>query len=199
MIGRSTQEVRDRQTPPGLIPVFIGPRPCETGASFKPCQSFSQDTPAHVSSVRVLGYPKDKGKGRNTYMCLLSSHMSVPFFSWFKWNTNGTTYNICASYPRHMGALAILSGRCCFSNGKAHMRALEFLQPLFLGQAGLCRKWLFKRVSANTLTSKDKQRQSIMGDELNLHWFGSKLNNRGYTGFGPCFHLPGQPILVPVV
>ena len=23
---------------------------------------------------------------------------------------------------------------------------------------------------------------------------GSKLNRRGYAGFGPCFHLPGQPI-----
>ena len=24
---------------------------------------------------------------------------------------------------------------------------------------------------------------------------GSKLNRRGYAGFGPCFHLPGQPVL----
>ena len=24
---------------------------------------------------------------------------------------------------------------------------------------------------------------------------GSKLNRRGYAGFGPCFHLPGQAIL----
>ena len=28
-----------------------------------------------------------------------------------------------------------------------------------------------------------------------LHGCGSKLNRRGYAGFGPCFHLPGQPIL----
>ena len=27
---------------------------------------------------------------------------------------------------------------------------------------------------------------------------GSTLNRRGYAGFGPCFHLPGKAILVPV-
>ena len=27
--------------------------------------------------------------------------------------------------------------------------------------------------------------------------YGSKLTRRGYADFGPCFHLPGQPILVP--
>ena len=27
------------------------------------------------------------------------------------------------------------------------------------------------------------------------HGCGSKLTRRGYAGFGPCVHLPGQPIL----
>ena len=30
---------------------------------------------------------------------------------------------------------------------------------------------------------------------MHLNGCGSKLNRRGYAGFGPCFHLPGQPIL----
>ena len=34
-------------------------------------------------------------------------------------------------------------------------------------------------------------------DKQRSYGCGSKLNRRGYEGFGPCFHLPAQPILVP--
>ena len=46
-------------------------------------------------------------------------------------------------------------------------------------------------MGANLLPGKAAHMDLIMKNGQLLTGCGSKLNRRGYAGFGPCFHLPG--------
>ena len=62
----------------------------------------------------------------------------------------------------------------------------------FLGSS-----WLEVTVAkvAQPKRAKDSESPRVWGP---TYGFGSKLNRSGYAGVGPCFHLPGQAISVPV-